>query len=162
MNLREWKTTDAEVDLAANSIVAMQSGYKWISRFDFYATWKEPASYTIRYHGSDAAPADARTTRVVVGTPTATLTSSALGFSGGSMAFAGWKAHRDCDDAWLVIDAAGNGRWAKLDGGALPEGWASTATSTGKGVGPGPSGNVDFYATWIEKQRIRLDYSGAI
>ena len=40
------------------------------------------------------------------------------------MAFAGWKAHRDCDDAWFVIDAAGNGRWAKLDGGALPEGWS--------------------------------------
>ena len=38
MNLREWKTTDAKADLAANSIVAMQSGYKWISRFDFYAT----------------------------------------------------------------------------------------------------------------------------
>lgn len=89
INLREWKTTDARADLAANSIVALQSGYKWISRFDFYATWKEPASYTIRYHGSDAAPADARTTRVVAGTPTATLTSSALGFSGGPMAFAG-------------------------------------------------------------------------
>lgn len=87
MNLREWRTTDAKADLTANSIVAMQSGYKWILRFDFYATWREPASYTIRYHGSDAAPADARTTRVVVGTPTATLTSS-LGFSGGSMAFA--------------------------------------------------------------------------
>ena len=61
------------------------------------------------------------------------------------MEFAGWKAHRDCDDAWFVIDAAGNGRWAKLDGGAeidrifraslkdkpadgdggaLPEGWS--------------------------------------
>lgn len=51
MNLREWKTIDAKADLAANSIVDMQSDYKWISRFDFCATWKEPASYTIRYHG---------------------------------------------------------------------------------------------------------------
>lgn len=45
MNLREWKTTDAKADLAANSIVAMQSGYKWISRFDFYATWIENKEY---------------------------------------------------------------------------------------------------------------------
>lgn len=154
MNLREWKTTDAKTDLAANSIVAMQSGYKWISRFDFYATWKEPASYTIRYHGSDAAPAVARTTRVVVGTPTATLTSSALGFSCGPMAFAGWKAHRDCDDAWFVIDAAGNGRWAKLDGGALPEGrsFYRYVDGGGKVSGTAPSGRVDFYATWIENK----------
>lgn len=153
MNLREWKTTDAKADLAANSIVAMQSGYKWISRFDFYATWKEPASYTIRYHGSDAAPAVARTTRVVVGTPTATLTSSALGFSCGPMAFAGWKAHRDCDDAWFVIDAAGNGRWAKLDGGALPEGRSFYRyVDGGKVSGTAPSGRVDFYATWIENK----------
>ena len=153
MNLREWRTTDAKADLTANSIVAMQSGYKWILRFDFYATWREPASYTIRYHGSDAAPADARTTRVVVGTPTATLTSSSLGFSGGSMAFAGWKAHRDCDDAWFVIDAAGNGRWAKLDGGALPEGWSFYRyVDGGKVSGTAPSGNVDFYATWIENK----------
>lgn len=153
MNLREWKTTDAKADLAANSIVAMQSGYKWISRFDFYATWKEPASYTIRYHGSDATPADARTTRIVVGTPTATLTSSALGFSGGPMAFAGRKAHRDCDDAWFVIDAAGNGRWAKLDGEALPEGWSFYRyVDGGKVSGTAPSGNVDFYATWIENK----------
>ena len=123
MNLRVWRTTDAEVDLAANSIVAMQPGYKWILRFDFYATWKEPASHTIRYHGLDAVPPDARTTRVVVGTPIATLTMS-LGFFGRSMSFAGWKDHRDYDDAWFVIDAAGNGRWAKLDGGALPEGWS--------------------------------------
>lgn len=153
MNLREWKTTDAKADLAANSIVAMQSGYKWISRFDFYATWKEPASYTIRYHGSDAAPAVARTTRVVVGTPTATLTSSALGFSCGPMAFAGWKAHRDCDDAWFAIDAAGNGRWAKLDGGALPEGRSFYRyVDGGKVSGTAPSGRVDFYATWIENK----------
>lgn len=107
MNPREWRTTDAKADLTANSIFAMQFGYKWILRFDFYATYKEPASYTIRYHGSDVAPAAARTTRVVVGTLTAMLTSS-LGFSGGSMACAGWKAHRVCDDAWFVIDAAGN------------------------------------------------------
>lgn len=153
MNLREQRTTDAKANLTANSIVAMQSGYKWILRFDFYATWREPASYTIRYHGSDAAPADARTTRVVVGTPTATLTSSSLGFSGGSMAFAGWKAHRDCDDAWFVIDAAGNGRWAKLDGGALPEGWSFYRyVDGGKVSGTAPSGNVDFYATWIENK----------
>lgn len=131
MNLREWKTTDAKADLAANSIVAMQSGYKWISRFDFYATWKEPASYTIRYHGSDAA----------------------LGFSCGPMAFAGWKAHRDCDDAWFVIDAAGNGRWAKLDGGALPEGRSFYRyVDGGKVSGTAPSGRVDFYATWIENK----------
>lgn len=103
MNLREWKTTDAKADLAANSIVAMQSGYKWISRFDFYATWKEPASYTIRYHGSDAAPAV--------------------------------------------------GRWAKLDGGALPEGRSFYRyVDGGKVSGTAPSGRVDFYATWIENK----------
>lgn len=103
MNLREWKTTDAKADLAANSIVAMQSGYKWISRFDFYATWKEPASYTIRYHGSDAAPAV--------------------------------------------------GRWAKLDGGALPEGRSLYRyVDGGKVSGTAPSGRVDFYATWIENK----------
>lgn len=72
MNLCEWRMTDTKADLTANSIVAMESGYKWILRFDFYATWKELASYTIRYHGSDVAPGDARTTRVVVGTPIAT------------------------------------------------------------------------------------------
>lgn len=38
MNPREWRTTDAKADLTANSIVAIQSGYKWILRFDFYAT----------------------------------------------------------------------------------------------------------------------------
>ena len=88
-----------------------------------------------------------------MGTPTATLTSSALGFSCGPMAFAGWKAHRDCDDAWFVIDAAGNGRWAKLDGEAPPEGWSFYRyVDGGKVSGTAPSGNVDFYATWIENK----------
>lgn len=49
--------------------------------------------------------------------------------------------------------AAGNGRWAKLDGGALPEGRSFYRyVDGGKVSGTAPSGRVDFYATWIENK----------
>ena len=40
-----------------------------------------------------------------------------------------------------------------LDGGALPEGWSFYRyVDGGKVSGTAPSGNVDFYATWIENK----------
>ena len=90
-------------------------------------------------------------TKVVVGTPTATLTAASLGFSSGSSRFAGWKAHRDWDDAWFVLDRSGNGRWSRLEGGKLPEGWSFYRYADGGKVSAtAPGGAVDFYATWEE------------
>ena len=137
MNLREWKTTDAKADLAANSIVAMQSGYKWISRFDFYATWKKPTSYTIRYHGSDAAPAD------VVGAGLLRRADGVRGLEGPLRLRRRVVRHRRRGQR-QVGEAGRRGAAGGVE--LLP------LSQRGKGVGHGPSGNVDFYATRIENK----------
>lgn len=79
------------------------------------------------------------------------------------MEFAGWKAHRDCDDAWFVIDAAGNGRWAKRGRRGAAGGVELLPLSQrGKGVGHGPLGQRGLLRHLDRKQGIRLDHSGAI
>lgn len=147
MNLREWKTTDAKADLAANSIVAMQSGYKWISRFDFYATWKEPASYTIRYHGSDAAPAD------VVGAGLLRRADGVRGLEGPPRLRRRVVRHRRRGQR-QVGEA---GRRGAAGGVEL-----LLLSQRGKGVGHGPLGQRGLLRHLDRKQGIRLDHSGAI
>lgn len=147
MNLREWKTTDAKADLAANSIVAMQSGYKWISRFDFYATWKEPASYTIRYCGSDAALAD------VVGAGLLRRADGVHGLEGPPRLRRRVVRHRRRGQR-QVGEA---GRRAAAGGVEL-----LPLSRRGKGVGHGPLGQRGLLRHLDRKQGIRLDHSGAI
>ena len=151
MNQREWSANSAKIDFTAMSNVITLADSKWKTEYRFTAKYSSPASYTVRYHASDGAAADQRTTKVVVGTPTATLTAASLGFSSGSSRFAGWKAHRDWDDAWFVLDRSGNGRWSRLEGGKLPEGWSFYRYADGGKVSAtAPGGAVDFYATWEE------------
>lgn len=147
MNLREWKTTDAKADLAANSIVAMQSGYKWISRFDLYATWKEPASYTIRYHGSDAAPAD------VVAAGLLRRADGVRGLEGPPRLRR--RVIRNRRRGQRQVGEAGR-RGAAGGVELLP------LSQRGKGVGHGPLGQRGLLRHLDRKQGIRLDHSGAI
>lgn len=147
MNLREWKTTDAKADLAANSIVAMQSGYKWISRFDFYATWKEPASYTIRYRGSDAALAD------VVGAGLLRRADGVHGLEGPPRLRRRVVRHRRRGQRQV----GKAGRRAAAGGVEL-----LPLSRRGKGVGHGPLGQRGLLRHLDRKQGIRLDHSGAI
>ena len=151
MNQREWSANSVKINFTAMSNVTALANSKWKTEYRFTAKYSSPASYTVRYHASDGAAADQRTTKVVVGTPTATLTAASLGFSSGSSRFAGWKAHRDWDDAWFVLDRSGNGRWSRLEGGKLPEGWSFYRYADGGKVSAtAPGGAVDFYATWEE------------
>lgn len=151
MNQREWSANSAKINFTAMSNVTALANSKWKTEYRFTAKYSSPASYTVRYHASDGAATDQRTTKVVVGTPTATLTAASLGFSSGSSRFAGWKAHRDWDDAWFVLDRSGNGRWSRLEGGKLPEGWSFYRYADGGKVSAtAPGGAVDFYATWEE------------
>lgn len=141
MNLREWKTIDAKADLAANSIVDMQSDYKWISRFDFCATWKEPASYTIRYHGVGRGARRRQDDEGRRGHADRHADVVGAGLLRRADGVRGWKAHRDCDDAWFVIDARGQrqvgeaGRRGAAGGVEL-----LPLRRRGKGVGHGPLG----------------------
>ena len=151
MNQRDWSANSVKINFTAMSNVTALADSKWKTEYRFTAKYSSPASYTVRYHASDGAAADQRTTKVVVGTPTATLTAASLGFSSGSSRFAGWKAHRDWDDAWFVLDRSGNGRWSRLEGGKLPEGWSFYRYADGGKVSAtAPGGAVDFYATWEE------------
>ena len=69
------------------------------------------------------------------------------------------EAHRDWDDAWFVLDRSGNGRWSRLEGGKLPEGWSFYRYADGGKVSAtAPGGAVDFYATWEEPASCTVRY----
>ena len=57
-----------------------------------------------RTSGTDAG---ARMTKVVIGMPTAILSSGSPSFRSGSLILAGWKAHRNCNESWFVTDPDG-------------------------------------------------------
>ena len=114
----------------------------------FYAQWRDN-TFTVNYHLNDTAEASEQKTVVNYGTPTDTLTVSELGYSIDGMAFTGWKAYREIDDAWYIVDSEGVESWVTLENGELPEGSSYYIYRDGHSVSKtAPSGNVHFYAQW--------------
>lgn len=162
MNLREWKTTNAKADLAANSIVAMQSGYKWISRFDFYATWKEPVLHdplprvgrgARRRQDDEGRRGHADRHADVVGAGLLLRSDGVRGLEGPPRLRRRVVRHRRRGQR--QVGEAGR-RGAAGGAELLP------LRRRGEGVGHGPLGQSGLLRHLDRKQRIRLDHSGAI
>lgn len=105
--------------------------------------------YTIKYHADDATNESSKTTSVVYGVKTKTLTIKELAFSKTGKDFAGWRAYRDVDDKWYVIGVNGKASWVKLTDGKLPSGSRFYTYKDGHSVAKtAHSGTVHFYAQW--------------
>lgn len=110
----------------------------------------EPTSFTVYYHPDDQSAASEKTTEVSVGTETATLTISELGYSAEGKSFAGWKAYRRDTKKWRVI--------APDETGAEKKSWEDEVPANGRyalysdGIKLSdqvmPGGALDLYATW--------------
>ncbi len=105
-------------------------------------------SFTVYYHSSVKASASGSTTKVIYGTPTKTLTVSALDFEKTGYTFAGWRCYREYDGKWLTRDPDGNQKWLDLTDG-LPSGYSYNIYGNGAKIAKtAPSGKVHFYAQW--------------
>ena len=114
----------------------------------FYGTWRENA-YTVKYHLDDNSPESSKTTRVIYGKQTDTLTLDKLGFSKPGYRFVGWKSFRESDGKWFVKNSDGKKEYMKLNNGQLPSGYSFVIYKNGattKAISK--TGNVHFYGVW--------------
>ena len=72
-----------------------------------------------------------------------------LGYQENARVFLYWKAHRDYDDKWYVLDENNNSLWMSLNDGTLPEGYSFCKYANEALVSrTSPSGSVQFIAQW--------------
>lgn len=111
----------------------------------FYAQWKD-TTYTIVYHETDNAVAGNRTTSVVYGSPTATLTVQDLNYSTSGRTFRGWRVVRDSDGKTYVMNSSGKSYF----GASVPKGGSISLYAEGVEVAKtAPAGTiVHFYGQW--------------
>ena len=116
----------------------------------FYGQWLDTVSFTVKYHLDDSSAASSKTTSVVYGTNTKTLTAAELGFAKNGQAFLGWKVYRPFDGTYRVKDASGNESWAAK----VPEGGSYRLYGDGCSVASTvPIGTtVEFYGQWTENK----------
>ena len=130
-----------------------------------YAQW-ETAGFTVVYHETENSSGIVGE-YIPYGNPNniKIKTIQQLGFSTEYRMFRGWIVKRDLDGKWLIREKGETGAiWQTVTNGQLPEGYeyvmygSDFAPKT-----PAKSGNVHFYAVWVDNTNIDVtsEYFGA-